>query len=565
MTTSPSISFGLFALEIKPDSTPSMSGLQSFSSANDIKTDNVSPLPYATYEPNFWKLDGNCKLLPVDTSSVHVGLMSTAMSDGSGNFSVAPVLTITFSAPHSTDGMVLRFSQATGDWANSVTVAWYDASNAMIVTHDYSPTSWEFDFDLSVVNFQKIIITFHSTNKPYRYLRLTGVDYGQLLSFTGSDIRAASIIEQIDMLSTTIPINTADIQLYTTDAEFSIVNPSGAYARLSQRQPLSIYETVNGGQLFLGQYYLDTWLNINDNEIEFSCIDLVGILDRTPYQGGIWTGSGILLQTLISQMLGAISIPYDLDLNLYGIYVIGWIPQCTYRQALQHIAFAVGAYVDCSRSNQLKIYQAVIAADATPGTGAPITNSMKGMDQSVKLKTLVTGVEITAHNYLSVSTSVSLFNGSLDVGSYEIDFAQPVHDLSITGATITSSGVNYAVINVTSPGTVVLSGQSYIDTTQLFSQYNLGLNQYTTPNILKVTDATLVNNINGQSVVSRVYDYNQQRYLQTAKLYAPLLQPAQLVLVDTVLSSKIRGVIEQMNIDLEGGFRVDTSIVGVID
>jgi hypothetical protein len=129
---------------------------------------------------------------------------------------------------------------------------------------------------------------------------------------------------------------------------------------------------------------------------------------------------------------------------------------------------------------------------------------------SISLLPQVTGVEVTAHNYLSTSTSRELYNGALGAGSHEIVFSEPMHDLSVSGATITESGANYAILNVVTPGTVTLSGQTYNDTTRVFGVYSPP-SPSLVQNILQVQDATLVNSANGATVADRIYNYHQQR------------------------------------------------------
>lgn len=561
--TKPMVSFGLYNLEISRDSTPSATNLQTFSKPEDLRTGNITTFPYVTYEPDFWLLDGNYKLILDNEDAIHVGLMSSVMSDASGDFASPPILTVTFSSLHSSDGLILHFSQITNDYADAITVAYYDKDDVLIVTTNYTPTSWEFEIDQVVNNFKKLIITFSSTNKPYRYLRLMGLDYGQLIYFTETAIKSASVVEEIDMLGVKVPSNACNLGLYSADAQFSIVNPTGYYARLSQRQPLSVSEIVNGVQIFMGWYYLDTWKGTSDTEVEFGCIDAIGVMDRIPYHGGLWTYQGIKLQYLIDEIMETAQIPYELDPLLYDIYVMGWIPAGSCRAALQQVAFAAGAFVDCSRSNLVKVYKSKII------TGVEdtilINQSEIGQGPSLDLKTLVTGVEITGHNYLRGAESITLFDGPMAIGQFEITFNQPVHTLSISGAEIVDSGVNYAVINVTVAGAILLSGLSYVDNKQTFSAYNSLVGAYATPNILKITNATLINSYNGSVVVNRVYNYYQQRYLQKIKLFAPTVQNGQVVLSDTFNSSQVRGVVEKMEIDLAGGMIAKTSIVGVID
>ena len=561
--TSPSVSFGIgYALEIKQDSIPSAPDLQPFSNILDLRTDNATNRPYATYEPDFWLLDGEYRFLPDNLDTVHIGMMSTAMSGGAGAFAVPPVLTINFGVVHSLDSLTLKFAQYSDDYADDIDVAFYDDTNTLIQTDNYTPTSWEFSTGQAIDDFKKIIITFNSTNRAYRYLRLTGIDYGPMITFTDADIKAASVIENTSILSTEVIIHTLNLRLYSADAEFSLINPTGDYASLAQRQPLSVYETVGNQSLFIGQYYLDTWENQSDTVIEFSCIDLVGVLDTMTYKGGIWLGAGIALEDLLEDILAPIFAPYDLEGTLYGTVVIGWIPICTYREALQQIAFAVGAYVDCSRDRPIKIYPSVIASASTDYDTA-ITKAEKGANQSLSLKPMVTGVEVTAHDLIEGTGNKKLYDGVLTVGTHEITFSQPMHDLTITGATITESGANYALLDVTTEGTVVLSGLVYVDTRRTYSVYTPGLTDSIKLNILKVEDATLVNSGNATAVTQRIYDYYQQRYFQKVKLYASLVAVGDTVLVDALYNEKIRGLVEKMEIDLAMGFIAQCEVVGV--
>lgn len=563
MRTAPLISFGLYALAIKQDSTPACDDLQTFAHIDDLKTGNISSRPYITYEPNFWLLSGEYKFMPTVSSLVHVGLMSLSMSDASGNFADPPQLVVTFESVHTTDGLILKFAQYSNDYCADLDVAFYDDTDTLIRSDNYTPTTYELSTAQAVTDFKKIIITFNSTNKAYRYLRVEGINFGQLTYFTGADIKSAVVVEEVNPLSTELSIDTLDLKLYSSDAAFSIINPSGDYSILQNKQPLDVYEIVGNEQKYIGQFFLDEWQNPSNNEIEFRCIDMIGVLDSVPYLGGIWltpTTAG----ALIEEIMTAIDTPYNLDTDLISVAIAGWLPVCTYREALQQIAFACGAYVTCSRAGNIQILKTVLASDVVTFDGT-ITKAEKGVDQSLTLKTLVTGVEVTAHDYIESTESIDLYNASLTAGTHTIKFNEPMHDLSVTGATVASSGANYAVLTVASTGTVVLSGQRYTDTTQVYGVYNTTLDSNVRQNVLSINSATLVNASNVATVTQRVYDYHQQRYLQKVKLYAPNSAPGESVLIDTLYDQQIGGVIEKMELNLTGGFTVRAEIVGVVN
>jgi hypothetical protein len=563
--TAPFVSFGLYAQTIKQDSTFAFDeDLQPFSKILDLKTGNVTNKPFATYEQNYWLLDGNYKFKPTTDTTIHIGLMGLDMSDSSGTFDVPPTLTITFASVHSMDAMTLRGSQVSDDYASSIHIAYYDAANALIEEADYSPTSWEFSTDEEVADFKKIELTFNSTNKPYRYLRLTEINFGRLIYFTGADIKSCSVVEEFNPLSIELPVDTCELRLFSNNAAFSIISPTGDYSELKNKQPLDIYETVGNENFYIGQFFLDTWENVSENEILFKAIDMIGVLETVPYLGGLWvTGDEMPAGELLEIIMGAIDTPYDLDPDLYDVLITGWMPVTNYREALQQITFAIGAFITCARSGALQINKIVLAKDLV-SYDYTILKSDKGAEQSLKLKTLVTGTEVTAHNYVTNTTITQLYKGTLAIGVHTIIFNAPAWDLTISGGAITARDANYAIITVSVAGTVTLSGKGYDDTTQIFGVYNTTLDPNVKKNVISIKDATLVSPSNVAEIAQRVYDYYQQRYMQKVKLYAPVSATSNSVLVSTLYNKQIGGMVEKMTLNLSGGFTAQAEITGVV-
>ncbi|MBK8467726.1 MAG: hypothetical protein IPL32_18080 [Chloracidobacterium sp.] len=565
--TSPKIAFGLYALAIKQDATFSAADKQLFSDMQDLKTGNVASKPFATFEPDYWLLDGSYKLKP---TIAHVGLMSLSQSDLNGDFSIPPELTIVFGSVQSSDGLTIRFASASNDYATDIDVAYYDASDVLIRSDSYAPTTWEFSSGLAVDNFKKIIVTFHSTNKAYRYLRVTGVDFGTLIYFEGDAVKSALVVQEVDPISTELPIDTLELSLLSSDANFSIVNPTGNYAALRNNQPLDVYELVNGQTVYMGQFYLSKWENQSRDKIKFDAVDRLGVLSKLTYYGGLWT-TPVNAEDLIDEILTAANAPYELDSNLVGTQVSGWIPVTTYRDALQQIAFAIGAYVTCSRAGVLRIYKTDLASEViTPEF--VITSADKGLDSTLTLKPFVTGVELSQHNFiityrdLVTGDPVQFFSGTFPIGTHTIKFDKPQNPpFTVTGATEISSAYNYIIISVAAPGTVTIADDAYYeDVKSIASVYNTTLNSTDPKNVISIDDATLVNSDNAQTIAQRVYDYYQQRYLQKAKLFAPSAEPGKSALIDTYEGKQVKGIVEKMSIDLARGMVTRAEIVGVI-
>lgn len=555
MGTSTEISFGLFDVTAKPDSTPSCPDKQSFIDIDQLKLDAVTAPAVATLEHNFWSLDGTFDAFPDDPDTKTWGLWSASMSGANGVFAVPPVLTITFNSNHSSLGVSFEFDPHGNNYPGSINIKWYGSGGTVLLADkDFIPDSWRYSAMNTVENYDKLIITFNSMLVPYRYLKLQKINYGVLRQFAGSEVIEANVLEEINPISAEIRINTLDFRLYSPDGDFNILNPQGIYTLLQQRQPLVVTEHVDGTEKPMGTFFLDTWENPTENTFTMSAMDAIGIMEGTTYKGGMLTGE--MASVVLADILDDAGFGYAIASLYASIPVYGWLPIASHREALQQVAFAIGAVVDTSRSDIVRIYP---LATAVTGT---ITKDRKHTGGGVKLRGLVTGVEVTGHSYVAGTEAIELFNGSLAVGQYEVTFTEPAHTLSIFGGTILASNCNYAQISVSSPGTVVLSGKKYIDTTQIAGVYMASLPAGGKKNVLKVEEATLVSGANALSVSQRVYDYYQRRIEQNVPMKLDAEQVGQTVEVETLYNELRAGAIESLETNLTGGFLTKAVIVG---
>lgn len=445
------------------------------------------------------------------------------------------------------------------------------------------------------------------------------------VEFVDTDFVTANLTEEFNPLSITLPVNVLEFSVYSDDAAFSIINPTGDFESLATQQPMAVYEVIDGANVYLGQFYLEDWKNQSENIKTFTCFDILGILDKYAYLGGIWLTATTVAE-LVTDVLDPIGVEYDIDPDLAAVTLTGWLPIMTRREALQQIAFAAGAYVLSPRQNSIVMGRLTQVSQVVNGIRVGVAGSGQsrvwGMrfrgaqsniftssgystfglvsnvgktgqsriwqrkfrpaqwenvqttidiphtDQAgrkVTLRPQVTGVEVVGHDIYTGTGSLELLNQVMPAGTHEIHFSQPVHTLSISGATISASGANYAVIEVATAGTVVLSGLVYIVTEPLFGEY-LPPSSSRKENIIKISDATLVNSSNGASICRAVFDYYQQRYLQNFKVFAPGsgVRVGATVNLETLYSNILYGVIERMNTNLTGGAAADTEVTGII-
>ena len=153
------------SLTAKNDLTVSCSDKQNFSNLDLLKQTNVEYKKFATLEKDFWILDGTFKNFPDNPENENFGLWSNSMSDENGNFETPIEIELTFSSYESAVGLTFNFSTLTEDYAKNINMKWYQ-DDTLLSEKDFELNSAEFFCENSVSNFNKIIISCLSTNKP---------------------------------------------------------------------------------------------------------------------------------------------------------------------------------------------------------------------------------------------------------------------------------------------------------------------------------------------------------------------------------------------------------------
>lgn len=112
----------------------------------------------------------------------------------------------------------------------------------------------------------------------------------------------------------------------------------------------------------------------------------------------------------------------------------------------------------------------------------------------------VTQVVVTEHQYVQGGEEVTLFEGQSQQGDI-ITFSEPAYNLRASGFSILESNANYAKITA---GNGTLIGSAYIHNTR---QISADVSQAAEPNVVTVSDATLVSLVNSSDVAQRLAQY----------------------------------------------------------
>lgn len=563
MRTNTRVEFGLYDVTARGDSAPSCTTAKPFCNlGRDLLLESVpSQNKYGTLESEQWLMDGSFSFFPEVPEQYFWGLWSTTQSDKNGVFADPPVLDITFTQDHSSSGLTLHFYIPTDDWASRIKIQWFSQDGGLISTALFYPDAVDYYCAKKVENYRRIRIHFLETNRPGRYLKLAGIDYGVYLHFSGHEIVEAHVLEECDPLSSEISINTLNVSLYNKEGRFSILNPEGYFDVLQHKQKFTVWEDVKqdarstGSVSYcMGTFYLSDWSNSGDTLADFSAVDAIGLLDGAPFDGGIYdTTAAELAEAILT------GYSYTLDGSLAAERVQGYIAAGTRREALQQLAFAIGAVVDCSRGELIRI------APAPSKASGMITYDRKLQDGSkVTLNPLITAVAVTAHRYLPGEATEELYRDTLDPGIYRVTFNAPavVDSLTVTGAELTESGVNLCTLTVAKAGEVCVTGRKYTDSTVVLRRTAANLPPNAQDNELTVTDATLVGPGRAEAVAVRVLEHYAQRYEQNFSMVAGDEKLADRLIIQSFGGEMVRGVLTKLEFDLTGGFLADAKVIG---
>lgn len=326
----------------------------------------------ATLEHNAWGLSSGYKIK--DTQPF--ALWSKAISNKEGVFVTPPIITVDFSEQYTSTGLTIRFSPDANEYCRKIAVLWYQGENVKDYDYFY-PTSAKYVLENTVEAFDKIVIAFYETNLPERRAKIEKITFGVVREFDGEELTDTQFIHEIDLISETVPVNVVDASFRSsTDTDYIF----------QRKQPVEAY---NDNDL-IGVYFIEKGEQTGKSTHKISCQDAIGTLDLDTYSGGIWfTDTPIV--TIINEIIGG-AFEVDIDESLSGATVRGHIPSMTKREALQHLAFSVGACVDTSGTSKIRLF----LPPTTGGDEIPATETYTG--GTVTTKDTVTEVLVTAYD-----------------------------------------------------------------------------------------------------------------------------------------------------------------------
>lgn len=459
--------FEIIDVNAYPDATPTVNAEAEFSKfAQTVNIKRETSAKYATFETDYWLLDGSFGLPPKAVESGYeVGWLSNALSGTGGTFTTSPELTVQFTQNHSSIGITVTFDTLSNEYASDFSIKAYNSVNALIKTVNVTNnTDAIYLCEEGFSNYRKIVLTITKWNKADRRARLLELDFGIVKEYTDDKIVKLNVLEELDTLSSTVSSNEATLTLYNDNQEFNILNPNGIYPYLQRRQRIVPYyglvitDTLTE-YVPMGVYYLNDWKSDEGTmTATFTARDILDLLAQSIYRKGKYQ-SRTLYNLAVDVLSDANVTDYEIDTALQGITVNGYIPLVSHREALQLIGFAGQCVVYSDRNGYIQIKR--LASTALNET-LDFDNVYKS--PSIKLDKLVNTIDVNVNKYVAKATSEEVYNGTIAInGTVDVWItykSMPCQSVSsvVTGGTVNSATYygNAALLNITAAGNVTI-------------------------------------------------------------------------------------------------------------
>lgn len=470
--------------------------------------------PWATLEPGLWRLDGTRTILPDNPrpglwSSLRSGataggvlgkdaLGSFVLGHGgsarlAGNeFAAPPKIIISFPVPYGTTGFTFTFSESTDQYCSRIHVKWFNG-NFTLIEKDYFPDGPKWTLEEVVESFDRIEVDLLATNEPGHFAKVQRIEIGRNVLFDADEIVNCRLVNEIDQSLCELTADTMTFEIYDN---------SGRSFLPQENQRI---ELMKDGELLATHYITGSTRKAKSN-YTITCQSAIGLL-TDEFLGGLYVEKPV--PELVKEILNGWE--YEIASVFMGMTITGYLPVCSQRDALQQVAFAIGAMVTTQGSSRIRL------------ESLPNTVTAKFPESEIFLGGKVTSVprfarvEVHSHSYTKTDDVETLLDEEEVNGIDELlTFTTPHHSYEITGGTITASDVNW--VRVTASGPVTLKAKTYLHVSRVNAKRNLEATARERGNYIAVTECTLINTSNAEAALERLYAAKVRR--QTATMSA---------------------------------------------
>jgi hypothetical protein len=374
---------------------------------------------YSTWETDRFRLDGSFTF--ADSTLINngfVGYVSNALCDAMGVFSPNISIAVLLGGLHSSIGITVTFDVTNNEFATEFDVIAYDASNAVNLAISVTGNT----DTIAVVSgafllYKKIEVVVKTWSVGYRRARVAEIDFGVFQVYDDNTLIRLSLIEEMDLTSGTLPSAEFIFTVDNSDRTFNILNPSGIYAYLQQRQQIIVELGLEIGGIVryvpLGKYLLSDWQSDEGSlTTTFTANTNLDLMATFEYENLISTSRSLYAFAII--IFAACGITnYTVDPALTLVNTLSLVERRNCKAILQMIAIAGQANIYMSRDNHITL----VCNPPTIGTADDLVD-MNNMysEPKITLDRTVKSVSVTYFASLVSSSVYTVSNSGVDAG-----------------------------------------------------------------------------------------------------------------------------------------------------
>lgn len=327
-----------------------------FSDIDGVFEKKEAQSQYASYENNFWLLDGSMRFLPDAASQYEpVGIVSENLF--SNSFSVK----MTFQESVDIAGLTIKFA---GNYPSKFSIITSDGTSK-----SYSNSSLDFKTNDIFDNTTSLEIKVTEMSATNNRVRIESILFGNAIVFTDEDIINANSTSTMSQINEDLPEINFTLTFDNNDRRFDYDNKDSIINYLMTGQDVVVkmgYELDDGTTewILLHTLKLSEW-SASDDEASITAVDVLQQFGEGNYYRGDWHANGITLYVLanrvIADAIGTSSIPqykFFVDKYLKSVKVRNPIPLVSHKEALQIIANAGRCILTMDRYGKICIKSA---------------------------------------------------------------------------------------------------------------------------------------------------------------------------------------------------------------
>ena len=346
--TAATVGFDLSAPEAKRLAVLTAPPGNDFSRANQV-LNSIEEIgaPVATFEPGQWRLDGRFVLpVPPGETDYELGWWGESMSDGNGLLPAPCVLDISFPAVQKIPSLGITFDTKGNGAAADFTVTFYNSDGGVAYTEAVTGnTDCTVQTNGGAEQARRVTVTLTRTAVPFRFPRVSEINFGVRLRFSGEELLKTSLVTEADPTGESIPFPRLRVTV-RNDGRFNFLRRDDMSKYLQNRQPFEYHHGVvlpdgTTELVYGGAYYLEGW-RVSDERIEFDAAGRSSVLEAI--QCDLRGFDLVTVGALAERILAGTGIACEVDASLYATPpVCAYLGELTARNAL-----AVAAQLGCA-------------------------------------------------------------------------------------------------------------------------------------------------------------------------------------------------------------------------